>query len=175
MDPTLFPVDYLDQERKALGEHVSSANISAFRSAAPQAAGPESRPPVDGGNARWPGRGDRGGFRGQIHAALVAFQFDAATYFGEDYDARSDLHHRGSYRLLPTGSKCRYCSCSFINASADRLPTAVSTTGPTPRHRPNSRLEAAYHRADKDIQKIGRSRPRTNVELFLSMIFEVRI
>jgi hypothetical protein len=35
MDPTLFPVDYLDQERKALGEHVSSANISAVRSAAP--------------------------------------------------------------------------------------------------------------------------------------------
>jgi hypothetical protein len=55
---------------------------------------------------------------------------------------------------LPRGSKCRYCSCSFINASADRLPTAVSTTGPTPRHRPNSRLEAAYHRADKAIQKI---------------------
>ena len=35
------------------------------------AAGPASGTPVDGGNPRRPGRGDRGGFRGQIHAALV--------------------------------------------------------------------------------------------------------
>jgi len=38
----------------------------------------------------------------------VAFQFDAATYFGEDYDARSDLHHRVPTASLPRGSKCRY-------------------------------------------------------------------
>ena len=30
-------------------------------------------PPVDGGNPRRPGPGHRGGFRGQIHAALVVF------------------------------------------------------------------------------------------------------
>jgi hypothetical protein len=35
----------------------------------------------------------------------------------------------------------------------DRSPTAAFTTGRT-RHHPDSRLELAYHRADKAIDKI---------------------
>ena len=35
------------------------------------AAGPAPGPPLDGGHPRRPGRGDRGGLRGQVHAALV--------------------------------------------------------------------------------------------------------
>ena len=51
---------------------------------------------------------------------------------------------------------------------------------PDPHHRRNSQLEAAYHRADKAIQKRlsmyrRRMTSRRIVELFLSMIFKVRI
>ena len=51
-------------------------------------------------------------------------------------------------------SRSRSCSCSSTNASAARWPTAVSTTSPIPAHRPNSKLEAAYHKADKAIENI---------------------
>ena len=49
---------------------------------------------------------------------------------------------------------------------------------PDPHHRPNSQLEAAYHRADKAIKDCRCTRRRMTsrriVELFLSMIFKIR-
>jgi hypothetical protein len=56
---------------------------------------------------------------------------------------------------LPKGSKLRCCFCSSINK---RLCGPIANSRfhnrPDPHHRPNSKLEAAYHRADKAIQKI---------------------
>src|SRR4029077_4744010 len=49
-------------------------------------------------------------------------------------------------------SRCYFCSST--NACADPLPTARFHHRPDPQHCPNSRLEAAYHRADKAIQNI---------------------
>ena len=54
----------------------------------------------------------------------------------------------------PKVSKSPCYFCSSINGSADRSPTAASTTARILTTAPNRQLEAAYHRADKAIQKI---------------------
>jgi hypothetical protein len=51
---------------------------------------------------------------------------------------------------------------------------------PDPAHRPKSKLEAAYHKADQAIQQIVNLRRRrnvtpANVEVFLFTIFGLRI
>ena len=56
------------------------------------------------------------------------------------------------HRQRPPGRAL--CSCSSTSASAARWPTAASITRPTAAHRPDSKLEAAYHKADKAIQEI---------------------
>ncbi|MBV8088584.1 MAG: hypothetical protein JO139_03265, partial [Alphaproteobacteria bacterium] len=62
---------------------------------------------------------------------------------------------RYAYRLTPKASRWRCSSCSSTNASAGRSPTAAFTIAPMPvTSQSASKLETAYHRADKAIQKI---------------------
>jgi hypothetical protein len=54
-----------------------------------------------------------------------------------------------------TSWRCSFCS--FTNGSAAHSPTAASTAAPTAHHHRPSKLEAAYHHADKAIPKHRRS------------------
>ena len=101
----------------------------------------------------------------QIHqAVLTAFRLSDRNYGLNQlrYDLRKLKGHgllerdgsRYAYRLTAKGSKWRCYSCSSINASADRLPIAVSTTNPTPTTVQTADSKPPYHRADKAIQKI---------------------
>jgi hypothetical protein len=61
---------------------------------------------------------------------------------------------RYAYRLTPTGVQVALLFLFFHKRLCGPLANSRFHHRPDPQHRPNSRLEAAYHRADKAIQNI---------------------
>jgi hypothetical protein len=61
---------------------------------------------------------------------------------------------RYAYGLPPSALTLRSCSRSFTSASMAQSPTAASITSPDPAFSPNSKLEAAYYKADQAIENI---------------------
>jgi len=101
----------------------------------------------------------------QIHeAVLTTFQLSPKTY-GLDqlrYDLRKLKGHgllerdgrRYAYRLSTKGVQVALLFLFFHKRLCGPLANSRFHHRPDPAHRPNSRLEAAYHHADKAIEKI---------------------
>ena len=117
---------------------------------------------------------------------LTAFRLSDRNYGLNQlrYDLRKLKGHgllerdgsRYAYRLTAKGVQVALLFFSSINASADRLPIAVSTTNPTPTTVQTAGSKPPTTAPTKPSKRLSMcSRPRNNVELFLSMIFEVRI
>lgn len=101
----------------------------------------------------------------QIHQAiLTTFQLSASTYGLNQlrYDLRKLKGHRllqrdGSryaYRLTPKGVQVALLFLFFHKRLCGPLANSRFHHQPNPSHRPDSELEAAYHKADKAIQQI---------------------
>ena len=101
----------------------------------------------------------------EIHqAVLTAFHLSEADYGLNQlrYDLRKLKGHallerdgtRYAYRLTRRELRSRYCFCSSTSAYVVPLANSRFHHQPDPQHRPDSRLEAAYHRADKAIEDI---------------------
>jgi hypothetical protein len=99
----------------------------------------------------------------QIHQALLTtFRLSDKTYRLNQlrYDLRKLKGHgllqrngsHYSYRLTTKGIHIALLFLFFHKRSVDRWPTAAFTASPS--HQPNSKLEAAYHKADKAIERI---------------------
>jgi hypothetical protein len=101
----------------------------------------------------------------QIHSAvLTTFQLSAKAYGLNQlrYDLRKLkghglLHregHRYAYRLTAKGVQVALLFLFFHKRLCGPLANSRFHHKPDPAHRPNSKLEAAYHKADKAIEKI---------------------
>jgi len=101
----------------------------------------------------------------QIHSAtLTTFQLSAKTYALNQL--RYDLHklkghgllerdgRRYAYRLTPKGLQVALLLLFFHKRLCGPLANSRFHHTPDPAHRPNSKLEAAYHKADKAIDDI---------------------
>src|SRR6202171_5199979 len=101
----------------------------------------------------------------QIHQAVLAtFQLSAKSYGLNQL--RNDLRKlkghgllerdgsRYAYRLTAKGVQVALLFLFFHQRLCGPLANSRFHHRPDPQHRPNSRLEAAYHRADKAIQNI---------------------
>jgi len=101
----------------------------------------------------------------QIHSAvLTTFQLSAKAYGLNQlrYDLRKlkghgllDREgHRYAYRLTPKGVQVALLFLFFHKRLCGPLASSRFHHKPDPAHRPKSKLEAAYHNADKAIDKI---------------------
>jgi hypothetical protein len=101
----------------------------------------------------------------QIHAAVVTtFQLSPGTYGLNQlrYDLRKLKGHgllqrdgrRYAYRLTAKGVDVALLFLFFHKRLCGPLANSRFHHKPDPEHRPNSRLEAAYHKADKAIEEI---------------------
>ncbi len=101
----------------------------------------------------------------QIHqAVLTTFQLSQRTYGLNQlrYDLRKLKGHglverdgsRYAYRLTSKGVQVALLFLFFHKRLCGPLANSRFHHRPDPQHRPNSRLEAAYHRADKAIEQI---------------------
>jgi hypothetical protein len=61
---------------------------------------------------------------------------------------------RYAYRLTPKGVQVALLFLFFHKHLCGPLANSRFHHRPDPQHRPNSRLEVAYHRADKAIQQV---------------------
>jgi len=101
---------------------------------------------------------------GKSNAVLTAFDLSENAYGLNQlrYDLRKLKGHglierdrsRYAYRLTPKGVQVGSSSCSSISAFSGPLANSRFHHPPDPQHRPNSRLETAYHRADTAIQRV---------------------
>ena len=101
----------------------------------------------------------------QIHQAVrTTFDLSERSYGLNQlrYDLRKLKGHgllerdgsRYAYRLTPKGVQVALLFLFFHKRLCGPLANSRFHHRPDPQHRPNSRLEAAYHRADKAIQNI---------------------
>src|SRR6266849_387608 len=101
----------------------------------------------------------------QIHSAvLTTFQLSAKVYGLNQlrYDLRklkghglADREdHRYAYRLTAKGVQVALLFVFFHKRLCGPLANSRFHHKPDPAHRPNSKLEAAYHKADNAIEKI---------------------
>jgi hypothetical protein len=101
----------------------------------------------------------------QIHSAvLAAFQLSAKVYGLNQlrYDLRKlkghglldRQDHRYAYRLTAKGVQVALLFLFFHKRLCGPLANSRFHHKPDPAHRPNSKLEAAYHKADNAIEKI---------------------
>ena len=101
----------------------------------------------------------------QIHSAvLTAFQLSAKVYGLNQlrYDLRKlkghslldRQDHRYAYRLTAKGVQVALLFLFFHKRLCGPLANSRFHHKPDPAHRPNSKLEAAYHDADNAIEKI---------------------
>jgi hypothetical protein len=101
----------------------------------------------------------------QIHqAVLTTFHLSEQTYGLNQlrYDLRKLKGHglierdgsRYAYRLTPKGVQVALLFLFFYKRLCGPLANSRFHHEPDPKHRPQSQLEAAYHRADKAIQQI---------------------
>ena len=101
----------------------------------------------------------------QIHAALLtAFQLSLARYGLNQlrYDLRKMKAHglierdgkRYAYRLTDKGTKVSLTFVLFHQRLCGPLANSLFHHQPTSGTRPNSKLEAAYHKADASISNI---------------------
>jgi hypothetical protein len=101
----------------------------------------------------------------QIHqAVLTSFQLSPATYGLNQlrYDLRKLKGHallerdggRYAYRLTPKGVQVALLFLFFHKRLCGPLANRRFHHQPDPAHRPDSKLEAAYHKADQAIQNI---------------------
>jgi hypothetical protein len=101
----------------------------------------------------------------QIHqAVLTSFQLSPATYGLNQlrYDLRKLKGHallerdegRYAYRLTPKGVQVALLFLFFHKRLCGPLANSRFHHQPDPAHRPDSKLEAAYHKADQAIQNI---------------------
>ena len=101
----------------------------------------------------------------QIHSAvLIAFRLSPSTYSLNQlrYDLRKLKGHgllqrearRYAYRLTPKGVQVGLLFLFFHKRLCGPLANSRFHHKPHPQHRPNSKLEVAYHKADKAIQDI---------------------
>ena len=101
----------------------------------------------------------------QIHqAVLTAFHLSEADYGLNQlrYDLRKLKGHallerdgtRYAYRLTQKGVEVALLFLFFHKRLCGPLANSRFHHQPDPQHRPDSRLEAAYHRADKAIEDI---------------------
>lgn len=101
----------------------------------------------------------------QIHqAVLTTFHLSQQTYGLNQlrYDLRKLKGHglierdgsRYAYRLTPKGVQVALLFLFFHKRLCGPLANSRFHHEPDPKHRPQSQLEAAYHRADKAIQQI---------------------
>jgi len=101
----------------------------------------------------------------QIHSAvLTAFQLSAKAYGLNQlrYDLRKlkghglldRQDHRYTYRLTAKGVQVALLFVFFHKRLCGPLANSRFHHKPDPTHRPNSKLEAAYHKADNAIEKI---------------------
>jgi hypothetical protein len=101
----------------------------------------------------------------QIHSAvLIAFRLSPSTYSLNQlrYDLRKLKGHgllqrearRYAYRLTPKGVQVGLLFLFFHKRLCGPLANSRFHHKPHPEHRPNSKLEVAYHKADKAIQDI---------------------
>jgi len=101
----------------------------------------------------------------QIHqAVLTSFALSAQTYALNQlrYDLRKLKGHglmerdgsRYAYRLTPKGAQVALLLLFFHKRLCGPLANSCFHHKPDPQHRPNSKLEAAYHKADTAIQNI---------------------
>jgi hypothetical protein len=101
----------------------------------------------------------------QIHQAVLAsFALSAQTYALNQlrYDLRKLKGHgllerdgsRYAYRLTPKGAQVALLLLFFHKRLCGPLANSCFHHKPDPQHRPKSKLEAAYHKADTAIQNI---------------------
>ena len=101
----------------------------------------------------------------QIHQAVLAsFALSAQTYALNQlrYDLRKLKGHgllerdgsRYAYRLTPKGAQVALLLLFFHKRLCGPLANSCFHHQPDPQHRPKSKLEAAYHKADNAIQNI---------------------
>ena len=101
----------------------------------------------------------------QLHqAVLTSFQLSPATYGLNQlrYDLRKLKGHallqrdggRYAYRLTPKGVQVALLFLFFHKRLCGPLANSRFHHQPDPAHRPDSKLEAAYHKADQAIQNI---------------------
>jgi hypothetical protein len=101
----------------------------------------------------------------QIHHAVrttFGLSEDAYRLNQLRYDLRKLKGHgllqrdqsRYAYRLTPKGSQVALLFLFFHKRLCGPLANSRFHHQPDPRHQPHSRLEAAYHRADKAIQQV---------------------
>ena len=98
------------------------------------------------------------------HAVLTTFDLSDTAYRLNQlrYDLRKRKGHRllqrdGSryaYRLTPKGVQVALLFLFFHKRLCGPLANSRFHHRPDPQHQPASKLEAAYHRADKAIQQI---------------------
>jgi hypothetical protein len=98
------------------------------------------------------------------HAVLTTFAMSEKTYRLNQlrYDLRKLKGHglierdgsRYAYRLTPKGVQVALLFLFFHKRLCGPLANSRFHHRPNPEHRPNSRLEAAYHRADTAIQRV---------------------
>jgi hypothetical protein len=102
---------------------------------------------------------------GQIHAAiLTSFRLTSTTYRLNQlrYDLRKLKGHgllqrdgtRYRYRLTPKGIEVALLFLLFHKRLCGPLASSRFHHKPDPAHQPDSRLEAAYHKADRAIEQI---------------------
>ena len=102
--------------------------------------------------------------RGTHQAVLTTFDLSDAAYGLNQlrYDLRKLKGHgllerdgsRYAYRLTPKGVQVALLFLFFHKRLCGPLANTCFHHRPDPQHRPNSRLEVAYHRADKAIQQV---------------------
>jgi hypothetical protein len=101
----------------------------------------------------------------QIHeAVLTSFQLSNKIYGLNQlrYDLRKLKWHgllerdgsRYAYQLTAKGVQVALLFLFFHKRLCGPLANSCFHNQPDPKHRPNSKLEAAYHKADKAIQEI---------------------
>jgi hypothetical protein len=101
----------------------------------------------------------------QIHdAVLTSFQLSAKGYGINQlrYDLRKMKAHgilqrdgrRYAYRLTDKGLQVALLFLFFHKRLCGPLANSLFHHRPSPKHQPNSKLEAAYHKADEAIQQI---------------------
>src|SRR3982075_3296233 len=98
------------------------------------------------------------------HAVITTFDLSDSTYRLDQlrYDLRKLKGHgllqrdgsRYAYRLTPKGVQGALLFLFFHKRLCGPLPNSRFRPRPNPQHQPASKLEAAYHRADKAIQQI---------------------
>jgi hypothetical protein len=98
------------------------------------------------------------------HAVLTTFDLSDAAYGLNQlrYDLRKLKGHgllerdgsRYAYRLTSKGAQVALLFLFFHKHLCGPLANSCFHHRPDPKHRPNSRLEVAYHRADKAIQQV---------------------